>query len=178
MRQSCGPTKRLAPTLAPGTCCPHEFTGSEGLQLEVDCESCGGAQDLLNRRCMVGIISIVARGAVPDTIMLKRFMHKRYRNEEVRVVAVAAAELSALTRAYACASTPSDRKCRTCACSPKRLVGELRMKLLGDPVQYVRDRRQVESMLSDAVAESGCERSRECARQACSGSIMLTGART
>ncbi|MBN1677956.1 MAG: hypothetical protein JW880_05395, partial [Candidatus Thermoplasmatota archaeon] len=172
MRHRSGPAKKLAPTLAPGTCCPHEFTGTEGFQLEVDCESCGGAQDLHNRRCMVGIISIVARGAVPDTIMLKRFMHKRYREEEVKVIAAAAAELSALTRAYACASIPSDRRCRTCSCSPKRLVGEMRTMLLEDPAEYVRDTGRVESMLSDAVARSGCERSQQCYRQAASGSIL------
>lgn len=177
MKRTCGPAKRLAPTIAPGTSCPHEFTGTEGLQLEINCESCGGAQDLSNRRCMVGIVSIVARGAVPDTITLKRFMHKRYRNEDVKVVALAAAELSALGRAHTCASIPSDRKCRTCPCSPRRLLNDIRMSLLEDPVRYVRDRAAVLSMLSRAGAKSGCERSQDCVRQAYDGSMMLAGAR-
>lgn len=175
MKKSGAPAKRLAPTLAPGICCPHEFTGLEGLQLEVDCETCGGAQDLMNKRCLVGIVNVVVRGAVPDKIILKRFMHKRYRNEPVLLVAMAASELSTLTRALASASAPSDRKCRTCACGPKRLITEMRDRLLEDPQRYVRDRRLALAVIDKALAGLRCDKGRECADQARMASTLLQG---
>jgi len=166
MKRARGPAKRLAPTPSPEASCPCEFTSAEGLQLEVDCDDCGGAQDLLNRRCLAGLVKVVARNAVPDTIILKRFMHKRYRNETVRLVADAASELSALTRALGGASTPSDRKCRTCPCSSGKLISEMRKSLLQDPEAYLVDSRRTEPLLDSAVSQSGCERARECVERA------------
>lgn len=174
MKESGRPAKKLAPTLAPGTCCPHEFNDAEGLLLEVDCGACGGAQDLLNRRCMVGVMNILTRGALPDAILLKRFMHKRYRNEAVRTVAQAAAELSRLMRAAACASAPSDRRCRTCPCSPKRLLDGMRIRLLDDPRGYIYGRARIESVISEAVMSAACQNGSECAAQARSVSSVLT----
>jgi len=166
MKRDRRPAKRLAPTPSPEASCPHEFTGAEGLQLEVDCETCGGAQDLLNRRCLTGLVNVVVRNAVPDTIILKRFMHKRYRNETVKLVAGAASELSALTRALGSASTPSDRKCRTCPCSAVKLIAEMRKSLLRDPEAYLLGSGLTESILDGAISRSGCERGRECAEKA------------
>ncbi len=166
MKRDRRPAKRLAPTPSPEDSCPHEFTGAEGLQLEVNCEACGGAQDLLNRRCLAGLVNVVVRNAVPDTIILKRFMHKRYRNETVRLVADAASELAALTRVLGSASTPSDRKCRTCPCNAVKLIAEMRMSLLQDPEAYLLDSGFAESLLDGAVSRSGCERARECAEKA------------
>lgn len=166
MKRDRRPAKRLAPTLSPEASCPHEFTGAEGLQLEVDCEACGGAQDLLNRRCLAGLVNVIVRNAVPDTIILKRFMHKRYRNETVRLVADAASELSALTRALTSASIPSDRKCRTCPCSTGKLIAEMRKSLLQDPEAYLLEPGRVGSLLDSAASRSGCERARECVEKA------------
>jgi len=163
MKKSRGPAKILAPALACENVCKHEFTGAEGLQLEVDCEACPGAQDLESRGCMMGLMNVVAQGAVPDTVILKRFMHMRYRGEAVRTIAAAASELSALTRALRCASTVSDRKCRTCSCNRTRLATHLRTLLLDDPGRYVRSPGTAESALDEAVRGAACERGEECA---------------
>lgn len=175
MRQSRGPAKKLAPALAPESACKHEFAVADGLQLEVDCETCAGAQDLENRVCMVGIMNVVARGAVPDIIILKRFMHRRYRGDAVRTVAEAASELSSLTRALRCASTPSDRRCRTCPCSLVVLVTRLRTMLLEDAAAYIREPARARLALSEAVEKSGCEKGAQCANHARAASVILNG---
>lgn len=173
MKERGRPAKKLAPTLASGACCPHEFSEVEGLLLEVDCGACGGAQDMDNRRCMVGIMNVLARGASPDAILLKRFMHKRYRNDAVRTVVLAAAELSRLTCAIGGASVPSDRRCRTCPCNPTKLWEGMRARLMDDPQGYVRGFARLGSVLSEAVDEASCPRGVDCAAQARSASIVL-----
>jgi len=171
MKQSRGPAKKLAPALTPESICAHEFTMVDGLQLEVDCEACAGAQDLQNRVCMVGIMNVIARGVVPDIIILKRFMHKRYRGDSVRAIAEAASELSVLSRALRCASTPSDRKCRTCPCSPVKIVTQMRSMLLEDPATYIRTR--TEAVLAETVKKTSCKRGPDCAAQARAVSVVL-----
>jgi hypothetical protein len=131
-----GPTKKLAPAVSPETACPHEYREDEGLQLEIDCMDCPGANDLTNNRCLSGILNIISRSARPDAIVLKRFMEKRYRGAELEWIGWLAHELAVYTRAMNSTDRPSDRRCRTCPASKDRVLPTMKRMLLEDPRGY------------------------------------------
>ncbi len=137
MKHLQGPTKKLIPSISPENRCPHQYGEDEGLQLEIDCSECQGAQDLANSRCVSGILNVMMTGAVPTAIILKRFIHKRYRGESIGPLALVASELSALNRAIASAEKPSDKRCRTCGASRERVLMAMKRRLLENPTEYL-----------------------------------------
>ena len=71
--------KKLVPAMSRELACPHTYQEEDELRLEIDCSSCPGPQDVMNRRCMTGMVNILCSEAVPRTVILKRHIHKRYR---------------------------------------------------------------------------------------------------
>jgi hypothetical protein len=173
MRRREGPSKRLAPCIKPESSCPHRFSEDEGLQLEVECIDCAGAHDLSNGQCMAGVITVVSGGAVPDSVILKRFTHKRYRRDAVRIVAAAANELAALNRALASVETPSDKVCRTCPSSRQQVILLMKRRLLEDPVSYVKNGSAMLEELRRPHASISCARASACVESGLSVSMIL-----
>lgn len=104
--------------------------------LEVDCSACAGAQDMQNKRCMSGIVHILSSETLPQTIVLKRHTHKRYRERSLRGAFDAARHLALLNRTSTNTDYASDEGCRTCSASVPRIASVLRKILLEDPVRY------------------------------------------
>ena len=175
MRHRQGPAKKLAPSVSPESVCPHKYTEEEALQLEIDCSSCAGANDLMSNRCLTGVMNIIAAGAAPVAIILKRFIHKRYRGVAVKLAALAARELATLNRAIASAETPSDKKCRTCPSSKEQVMIALRRRLLASPIKYVPGNGVDRSKLADELTIEECQTSRRCVDEALAVSVLLSG---
>ncbi len=175
MKHRQGPTKRLAPNLGTNAICPHEYVEDEGVQLEIDCTDCPGAHDLANRKCLTSAINAVSAGGTPESVILKRFTHKRYRGSMVVVVSRAATELSALNRVLAATEPASDKDCRTCAASKQSIIAELKRLLLEDPGAYISGGQAVLENLRRAHAGSPCERARTCVEVGLSASTIYGG---
>lgn len=175
MRHRGGPSKRLAPSIKPESSCPHKYTEDDGLQLEVDCLDCAGAHDLSNSKCMAGVTTVVSGGAVPETVILKRFTHKRYRKELVRLVAAAACELASLNRALASTDPMSDKQCRTCTSSRRQVILAMKRRLLEDPRSYVQAGEALADELKHARATTTCARARACVESGFAASKIFGG---
>ncbi len=172
MKHRKGPTKKLIPSISLDNCCPHEYSEDEGLQLEIDCSACQGAQDLTNSRCVSGILNVLVTGAVPRAVILKRFIHKRYRGESVESVALVASELSALNRAIASAEKPSDKRCRTCSASRERILMAMKRRLLENPAGYLPGHRNMAAELASRFRSDQCSDSDKCIENALSTSVV------
>lgn len=159
-----GPTKKLAPAISPERCCPHEWSEDEGLQLEIDCSSCAGGNSLANSKCLSGILKALTTGGLPETIVLKSYIHKRYRGDAVGSAAAVASELAGLNRALVSASLdrPSEKKCRTCRASRENLLAMLRRSILDDPAFYASDRTLFLARVRGEIAPTDCTRVDEC----------------
>lgn len=157
-----GPTKKLAPTIAPDARCPHTFSEDNGIQLEIDCSQCAGAHDLRNSKCLTGVVNVMSLGAEPEVIILKRFIHKRYRGEFVRQVVSAATELAALNRALASSEPPSDKHCRTCTVSMEHVIAAMRRKLIENPAIYVSSAESAFSDIETKALSHACAKARAC----------------
>jgi len=157
-----GPSKKLAPTIGLDSSCPHGYTEDEGFQLEIDCSQCNGAHDLGNNKCLSAVLNVLAGGAQPEAIILKRFIHKRYRGESVDVASAAASALASLNRAIASAPRSSDRKCRTCAASKDQLLTTIKRLLLDDPLGYVSDSSGLVARLTEGISQVGCADADSC----------------
>jgi hypothetical protein len=172
MVHNLGPTKKLVPALNPETSCPAEFKEEDGLSLEVDCGSCQGANDLSNKNCLSGIVHSISNGPRPDTIVLKKFIHKRYRGECVRLACTVASELSALKMAIASIDSPSDRRCRTCTASSRNVLGSAKRALLQDPFRYLLERSAVKDELFHELSASTCPKANACISEGLSISLL------
>lgn len=175
MKQRKGPTKRLAPAIAPNACCSHSFSDDEGLQLEIDCSECAGAHDLKNNKCLTGIVNVMSVGAEPEAIILKRFIHKRYRGDLVRRAALAAVELAALNRALIAVEPPSDKRCRTCQASAEQVVTAMKRRLLENPVEYVSSNEKIVEDIESVALFHACENARACVDRGISVSALQRG---
>jgi len=159
--------------MSPETSCPHTFSEDDGLQLEVDCSECSGAHDLKNSKCLIGIVNVISLGAEPEAIILKRFIHKRYRGAPVGRAVSAATELAALNRGLASLDQPSDKRCRTCSARAEQVVMTLRRKLIENPGDYGDRVESVVSEFEQNIALHACERARACVGKGVSFSTML-----
>lgn len=175
MRHRTGPSKKLAPTSKPETACPHEFTHDEGVQLEVDCDSCAGAHDLLSRNCLVGVVNAAAAGPQLDSIILRRMIHKRYRGDVVQLVMALGRDLSALNRAISSAQPPAERQCRTCSARKDRVLVKVRSRLLEDPVAWVPGLELADAAPERLAPNAACARAGECVRRALDAYIAPGG---
>jgi len=172
-RTSKGPTKKLAPTITNEMGCPHSFRDDEGLQLDIECISCSGAHDLINKRCAAGILRVLSEGPKPDSIILRWYIHKRYRGAAVNWINLAAEELSTLGRALGSAETSSDRRCRTCPANKERVISALRLRVLDDPFSYASSPAGVLKDLAERFPKGNCERRSDCVRSGLmAGSII------
>ncbi len=115
-----------------------------------------------NTRCMIGVVNVVSGGVTPETIILKRFTHKRYRKESVRLVSAAAVELSALNRALTAPDSASDKSCRTCLASARQVTQSLRRSLLNDPRSYILHPEDTMMKIRDVRETIACARASAC----------------
>jgi hypothetical protein len=124
---------------------------------------------------MVGVMNVVSAGAVPETVILRRFTHKRYRKDVVKVVAAAAIELAALNRAIASTDPLSDKGCRTCISSRQQVVSAMKRRLLEDPRMYMMGSATTADELRLAHSTPSCARSSACIEAGFSASTILGG---
>ncbi|OGS42132.1 MAG: hypothetical protein A3K67_02720 [Euryarchaeota archaeon RBG_16_62_10] len=175
MRHRTGPTKRLVPTMSPDATCPHRYTEEEGMTLEVDCDECQGASDLMNNRCISGVMNALASSVRPEAIILKRFMHKRYRGRLVERVCAATVELSALNRALSACVEVSDRRCRTCPASKRLVISATKVRMLEDPWAYISRPGSVQAQVRARAQACGCARAPSCVDDAFSADAGFGG---
>ncbi len=167
MRQrSSGPTKKLAPSRHADVHCPHSYTNEYGLQLEVDCSACAGAQDISNGNCAKGILNIFCSGIEPDSIILKRYIHRRYRSESFKMLCELATELCVLNRIVSTHVIPSDKKCLTCPASKGKSAEYLIHQLRQDPVAYTKRKPALSDRLKEVASKASCPKGYECLSEA------------
>jgi hypothetical protein len=175
MKRRQGPTKRLAPNLGVDAMCPHDYVEDEGIQLEIDCTECPGAHDLANRKCLTSAINAVSSGGIPESVILKRYTHKRYRGYTVGIVSRAATELSTLNRVLAASEPALDKDCRTCKASRQNIIADLKRLLLEDPGAYLSGGQRVFEDFKRAHDNSPCGRARACIESGLSASTIYGG---
>jgi len=155
--------KKLIPASDREQMCPHSYIEEEELGLQIDCRECAGAQDIHNGRCLSGIVHVLARNAIPQTIVLMRDTHKRYRESALGDAFEAARALQRLNRAVVSTDRASDSRCRTCPASPSRVASALRRALLDDPGGYARCPAQcARSVVGHMDAVTGCDEGESC----------------
>lgn len=142
--------------------CPHTYCEEEELRLEIDCSDCPGDQDMRNRRCMSGIVQILSSESVPQTVILKRHIHKRYRESALLPAHEAAQELAVLTRTKTLLEPASDRRCQTCSASTSNVAGNLRCRLLDDPIAYMKDASEVARRVRATAGRANCDKGPGC----------------
>ena len=123
---------------------------------------------------MSGIVQILSSEAVPQTVILKRHIHKRYRESALLAAREAARELAVLTRTKTILESASDRRCQTCSASASSIAGDLRHMLLDDPIAYMKDASAVARRVRAAKRPANCDKGPECVEtslsQTCRGS--------
>ncbi|MDH3364792.1 MAG: hypothetical protein OEM29_02135 [Thermoplasmata archaeon] len=158
--------KQLIPALSSEVKCPHNYRNDDELLLEVECSECPGTQDLTNNRCLAGILQILCSEARPNIIILKRHIHRRYRESALLPVLEAASDLAAMNRALSTRPEPSDRRCQTCEASVPRLVNRVRRELLDSPMEFISDRRGTITRLHEELGDVDCMHAPACVRRA------------
>lgn len=174
MKRSQGPTKRRAPSRTAETPCPHSFIEDEGMNLEIECGSCSGAHDLANAKCLGGVMLALIGGACPESIVLKRAIHKRYRGEAVRSARGLANLLADLSRALSGVDAPSDKTCRTCPARKDRIISILRSNLLRNPLGTDL-RTQCARDIMEELGPIRCEKALGCVNEALSSVNLRSG---
>ncbi len=161
-RHSSKPSKKMVPSLSSDRRCEHRFSEDDAMSLEIDCSDCSGAQSIENPKCASGIMNILASGVVPDAVVLKRYIHVRYRSERLDRLRESASVLAALRRLEAQPAELSDKKCRTCPASRHRLASEVIRRIQADPISFGASRRDLSDRLTSELAATGCPRLAEC----------------
>ncbi len=174
MRRRQGPSKKMAPASAGERACAHTFKEDEGLQLEVDCTQCNGAHDLANRKCLTGVMNALVAISVPESIVLRRYIDKRYRGGVVSLVAGGAAELSSLNRLLSTNPSPSDKRCRTCLANRTGVITGAKRALLEDPIAYLEGSQEVRRDLQERMLASAgkCVDAGECIGESLKGTKL------
>ena len=98
----------------------------------VDCSKCGGKQELSDRRCLLGVLALLARHPSTESIELTGVW-------EVRYDAVAVSALLPLAKIFASlgtlgASLPEGGICRQCEHSPSSMANRLLERFPAKPV--------------------------------------------
>lgn len=174
-RHSDRPSKKLVPSLSNDRKCEHRFTEDGAMTLEIDCGDCSGAQSIENPKCASGIMNILASGVVPEAVVLKRYIHVRYRSDRLARLRESASALAALRRLEAQPGEPSDRKCRTCPASRQRLAAEVIRRVQADPVSFGPSRKALSDKLASEHASAGCPQLARCIAQVVSTGIPTWG---
>jgi len=156
------PSKKMVPSLSSDRRCEHRFTEDDAMTLEIDCLDCSGAQSLDNPKCASGIMNILASGAMPEAVVLKRYTHVRYRSDRLARLRESAAALAALRRLEAQPAEPSDKKCRTCPASRHRLASDVIRMIQAEPLSFGPSRKTLSDKLMQELAAVGCPRLTGC----------------
>lgn len=163
-RHSNRPSKRLVPSLSYDRMCDHRFTKDDTTILEVDCTECSGAQSIDNPKCASGVTNILASGILPEFVVLKRFIHMRYRADRLRHLYEASAALSALRRLETHVQGASDKRCRTCPASEHKLAPDVVRWIRTDPSSFASLREGLSDKVVLRLSEVSCPDLRRCVR--------------
>lgn len=128
-----------------------------------------------NRKCVSGILNVIAAAAAPDAIVLKRYIHKRYRGESVKRIVTLALELASISRAVASAERPSDRRCRTCPASTERVLEAVRRGLLEHPETYSGTHGAFDEDIRAITSGLDCTNASKCRAEAVAMLAVKTG---
>ena len=158
--------KKLVPVLSCEAKCPHKYSDDNELCLDVDCSDCQGAQDLENNRCLAGILQILSSEAKPDTLILRRHIHRRYRGPCLSTLMNVASDLASMNRALSMKPVLSDKECQTCEASAPKLLGRIRRELLEDPSSFLEGTAVIMNRVSEDLAVIDCERVSACVARA------------
>ncbi len=150
------PSKKLVPTLSNDRSCEHVFTEEDVMTLEVDCSDCSGAQSIENAKCASGIMNILASGVLPEAVVLKRFIHVRYRADRIERLCESASALAALKRLEMQPGSVSDDRCRTCPASRAKLASEVIHMIRADPMSFGSSRRTISERLLREFSSVRC----------------------
>lgn len=159
------PSKKLVPTLSSDRSCEHAFAEEDVMTLEVDCSDCSGAQSIENAKCASGIMNILASGIIPEAVVLKRFIHVRYRAERIARLCESASALAALRRLEAQPEGVSDDRCRTCPASRQRVASEVIRIIRADPMAFGSSRRAISDRLLRELGAVKCPEFGRCVAQ-------------
>jgi hypothetical protein len=177
MRRSPGPTKRLIPSMSSEKPCPHRYTEEEGLQLEVDCLECPGPQDLGNSKCLAGVINILVSGANPESVVLRGYIHKRYRGEALAIASRTALVLARVNRSIESRELPSDRRCRTCPASMEQMMMTIKRRLLGRPEDFLVSLDHIMNDIRGCAASIDCQNCTACVNRGLAAGLAVSGRR-
>lgn len=159
------PSKKLVPSLSHDRSCDHRYTEDDAKTLEIDCGTCSGAQCIENAKCASRIANILATGIIPEAIVLKRFIHVRYRSDRIVRLCESALALAALRRLEAQPEESSDNRCRTCPASGRKLAPEVTRRIRTDPAAFIASRRALSDMLTKELAIVRCPELGRCVAQ-------------
>jgi hypothetical protein len=159
------PTKKLVPTIDSGSKCEHEYRHDGELMLEIDCSVCSGPQDLSNEKCCAGILNILSNGVMPETIVLRRFVHTRYRLHCMGWMRAVAECMASMRRISESKSGASDERCRTCPASSERLAEEITETIRADPRAFYQNPKALSGSLGSAIVSANCSRAPKCVRE-------------
>lgn len=176
-RRSAGPSKKLVPSLSNDMKCEHRFEEEDGATLEVDCSRCSGAQSIDNPKCASGVMNVLASGLAPEAVVLKRYIHVRYRSHRIAGLCESASALAALRRLQGQADDSSDDGCRTCPASRRVLAPEVIRRLQADPLVFCRSRDSLSDSLMSELSGVRCPRLSRCVAQAVWAGLSHPGGR-
>lgn len=159
------PSKKLVPSLEGNRRCEHRYLEDGSMTLEVECKDCSGAQSLENVKCASGVVNLLASGIIPESIVLKRYIHLRYRSDGIAHLRECASALAVLRRVETQQTRASDRKCRTCPASRQKLAANVARTLQSDPASFGPSRKALSDRLVSEYASCGCTRLRTCVDQ-------------
>jgi len=177
MRRGQGPTKRLIPSMSSDKPCPHRYSEEEGLQLEIDCLECPGPQDLGNSKCLAGVVNVLSGGAIPESIVLRGYTHRRYRGGTLALATKAASMLARVNRTISSAERPSDRRCRTCPASTEQIMITIKRRILGRPEECLQLPDSLASEIQASAAALDCQNSAACVNRGVAVGWAISGRR-
>lgn len=167
----------MIPSISSEKSCPHRYSEEEGLQLEIDCLECPGPQDLGNSKCLAGVVNVLVGGAVPESIVLRGYTHKRYRGDTLALATRAALVLARVNRAISSNERPSDRRCRTCPASMEQIMVTIKRQILGRPEECLHHPESIMSEIQGRASGLDCQNSAACVNRGIAVGLAMSGRR-
>lgn len=167
----------MIPSISSEKSCPHRYSEEEWLQLEIDCLECPGPQDLGNSKCLAGVVNVLAGGAIPESVVLRGYTHRRYRGDALDIATRAASAMARVNRTIASTERPSDRRCRTCPASMEQIMAAIKRQILARPEECLRHPDSLVSEIQARASNLDCQNSTACVNRSIAIGLAITGRR-